>query len=80
MAEFMIVYRTLKICEEKEKAVNVTLGSLDKLTAPCPAKWNVLSVICVDGSPIDWAASKLGEQAFRYVKIEENEDANRPEI
>jgi hypothetical protein len=25
--------------------------------APNPAKWNVLSVICVDGSPTDWAAS-----------------------
>jgi len=26
------------------------------LAAPWPAKWNVLSVIYVDGSPIDWAA------------------------
>ena len=26
--------------------------------APCPAKWKVLSVIWVDGSPTDWAASK----------------------
>eukprot|EP00499_Haloplacidia_sp_CaronLabIsolate_P012258 CAMPEP_0196774152 /NCGR_PEP_ID=MMETSP1104-20130614/3211_1 /TAXON_ID=33652 /ORGANISM="Cafeteria sp., Strain Caron Lab Isolate" /LENGTH=54 /DNA_ID=CAMNT_0042144305 /DNA_START=63 /DNA_END=224 /DNA_ORIENTATION=- len=25
-------------------------------TDPCPAKWNVLSVICVDGSPMDCAA------------------------
>ena len=23
---------------------------------PCPAKWNVLRVICVEGSPIDYAA------------------------
>lgn len=26
------------------------------LAPPWPARWNVLSVICVDGSPTDWAA------------------------
>ena len=41
---------------------------------PCPAKWNVLRVICVDGSPAEGEREVEGEEEGERKKEVEGEE------
>ena len=52
-----IVICGVLIAEDAVMMISLNLGIPNvTLPAPCPAKWKVLSVICVTGSPRDWDA------------------------